>query len=471
VRPALLEQARTIPRRLLDSNSAVTWSRIRKDLEFATPKEGQFLRRALQHEYFKVYVEEYELAVLDGLPIQRIDFSGLPAEPYYHFECFRAAMRTAGLESVVLQLSAESLSRLRSTYGHHRFVQAYWQLTGIARDPRAVEYALLQPLRDRDSTSETMLNRLLARPPSASGYILNDMQLELVEEQLIALAGRATSGYARIIDSNDSRQVEGPMVAPHVAEPAGTPWVGIFVALREELEILQDRWNLTNNYGTPTWDGTVGSRPVRVLCANGAGRVRAAVEMSHFLSAVKHLPELIIVLGMAGGFSETDSINRGDVIVARNVADLGTRKLRTGADGDTTEFRIVPYTCAPELAAALTSGSFNERQWANDVAHQYDWPRELLPRIHYGTVISVDEVVSSDEWRRHLLQAWPKSCGVEMEAGGVMAAADRFGKVPVSVVRGVSDLANPLKADDDWRKRAMRSAASATEHALEILVF
>jgi hypothetical protein len=50
-----------------------------------------------------------------------------------------------------------------------------------------------------------------------------------------------------------------------------------------------------------------------------------------------------------------------------------------------------------------------------------------------------------------------------------MAAARRFGGVPVSVVRGVSDLANPLKADDGWRRRAMRAATLATERALAIL--
>ncbi|MCI3269662.1 5'-methylthioadenosine/S-adenosylhomocysteine nucleosidase family protein [Streptomyces cylindrosporus] len=469
VRPALLEQARTIPRRLLDGNSAVTWARIRSDLASSTPREDDFLRRALQHEYFKIYISEYDLAVLDGLPIQRINFSAAPSDPYYHFDCFRAAMRTAGLDPLVLNLSAESLCRLRSTYGHHQFIAAYRQLTQVATTSREVEYSLAQPLRSRDWAKDRELSLLAVQPPSTNGIVLDDAQLERVEERLIVLATHAASGYARIAENGGRRQREGSMVAVHATEPVKQPWVGVFVALREELEILQSRWNLTNAYGDTTWNGTAGGRPVRVLCAQGAGRVRAAVEMSHFLSGLDDLPDLIIVLGIAGGFTETDSINRGDVIVADNVADLGTRKLRAGADGDTPEFRIAPYICAPELTQALNSGSFNERQWANNVARENDWPRELLPRIHHGTIISVDEVVSTDEWRQHLLQAWPKACGVEMEAGGVMAAAQRFSKIPVSVVRGVSDLANPLKADDEWRKRAMRAAASVTEQALNIL--
>jgi len=50
----------------------------------------------------------------------------------------------------------------------------------------------------------------------------------------------------------------------------------------------------------------------------------------------------------------------------------------------------------------------------------------------------------------------------------VMAAAEMLG-VPVVVVRGVSDLANPLKADDEWRRRGLRTALMTIERTMQIM--
>lgn len=473
VRPVVLEEARDIPRRLLEQRSAITWARIRAELESSSPREQHLLQRVLQHEYFRIYVEEFGLAALKSLPIQRVDFGTSPPDPYYDYECFKAALRVVGLDGLMWSLSARSVCQLRSTYGHHRFIHAYWRLTRLATNPRAVEFALLQPLRAGNGTLQQPVPAPSGRAgAAAAGVVLDRFHLEMVEEQLIRLATSAERGYERLRDDETVRRGGEPMTAVRQRDgknPSDDDWMTVFVALREELEILQSRWSLTNAYGAATWNGLVGGRPVRVLCAQGAGRVRAAVAVSHFLSSVEKLPSLIVVLGIAGGFAETDGVDCGDVIVATDVADLGTRKVRSGADGDTPEFRTVSFACAEGIVQALSSGSFNERSWANSAAENFDYPRQTLPRIHYGTLISADEVVSSDEWRAHLLRAWPKACGVEMEAGGVMAAARRFGDVPVSVVRGVSDLANPLKADDEWRRRAMRAAALATEQAIAIL--
>ncbi len=46
-----------------------------------------------------------------------------------------------------------------------------------------------------------------------------------------------------------------------------------------------------------------------------------------------------------------------------------------------------------------------------------------------------------------------------MEAGGVCAAAEVF-KVPVALVRTVSDVADPAKKDDKWRGIGMKTLAS-----------
>jgi nucleoside phosphorylase len=49
-----------------------------------------------------------------------------------------------------------------------------------------------------------------------------------------------------------------------------------------------------------------------------------------------------------------------------------------------------------------------------------------------------------------------------MEAGGVCAAAARY-NIPVSMIRAVSDKADPSKADTQWRTRGMKTIATLVE--------
>jgi nucleoside phosphorylase len=57
-----------------------------------------------------------------------------------------------------------------------------------------------------------------------------------------------------------------------------------------------------------------------------------------------------------------------------------------------------------------------------------------------------------------LLSTNDKLLGVEMEAGGVCAAAEKY-SVKVCMLRAVSDNADPSKGDDKWRTIGMKALA------------
>ncbi|MGW5639113.1 5'-methylthioadenosine/S-adenosylhomocysteine nucleosidase family protein [Streptomyces sp. NPDC003832] len=252
---------------------------------------------------------------------------------------------------------------------------------------------------------------------------------------------------------------------------AGVRSLLVFVALEFELDVLRRRWGLTQEYPQRTWTGLCEGVPVHVLPAHNAGRVEAAVETLDYLNEPgTEIPDLVVVLGICGGFEE-GGVSRGDVINAQVIADLGSRKMRNGPDGDHPEFRIKAHNTDDRLTRIFQSGSFDKNAWMSQAVSDFDFPEGRHPTLRNGagaTLVSVDEVVSTDDWRTALRTAWPKALGVEMEAGGVFAACTRK-KVPVAVLRGVSDLANPLKADDEWRQRAMRTAVLAFESALKVL--
>ncbi|KAL4886892.1 nucleoside phosphorylase domain-containing protein [Aspergillus karnatakaensis] len=85
-------------------------------------------------------------------------------------------------------------------------------------------------------------------------------------------------------------------------------------------------------------------------------------------------------------------------------------------------------------------------------------PSGECPVVHYGCILSGNSVVKSAALRDEMAKA-RKPIAIEMEAAGVM------NRLPVAVIRGVSDFANADK-NDDWQFYA---AATAAAYAKELL--
>lgn len=242
--------------------------------------------------------------------------------------------------------------------------------------------------------------------------------------------------------------------------PLDTPHHLVFVALSSELAVLKKAWRLTNHYGHPYWEGLVTgcTTPIRVLPAHGAGRVNAATTtLRYLLSPAGTSVRTVTVLGICGGFTEAD-VKQGYVIVPEMIVDLGTRKVTCE---DSPQFRLVPEHVGSSCLEVLRSGDFDLKAWTDDCTELPFYPAGVRPVLaDGGAIICADEVVASDEWRKKLVAAWPKSSGVEMESGGVVAACRAAeSHALTAVIRGVSDKADPLKTDDQWRTLAMQSVA------------
>lgn len=132
-------------------------------------------------------------------------------------------------------------------------------------------------------------------------------------------------------------------------------------------------------------------------------------------------------------------------------------------------FVALSSTCKTETDLKFFSGQAR-------AAVRFGWPKNRRPSVWQGPLASADEVVASDDWRKNILTGKggdPKLLGVEMEAGGVCAAARKF-NVPVSMLRVISDQADPSKADDNWRKLGMATLADLLKsigiaHVLEAI--
>lgn len=173
-----------------------------------------------------------------------------------------------------------------------------------------------------------------------------------------------------------------------------------------------------------------------VTTVGGMGRVNAAISTSQILAHLN--PELILLVGVAGGFA-SNGISLGDLIVADRIVDYEDQKIRD----DDIIYRLKHF----EVDADLLDAS---RRAARDT----HLPTSLEfsgkpPHVHFGPILSGDKVFSSERLVSRFLKIDGDVLGVEMEGAGSAAAVSRLRHgSKFLMIRGVVDLADSQKKRD-----------------------
>jgi nucleoside phosphorylase len=461
-----VETLRIIPQRLIESGTAATWFAINRLLPSDAALAERDLRRILQHDYFSLYVREFGLVVLRNLPFMH-DHFGLPSEPkIYDFNWLKTCFDQLAL-SLLLDASALTVLSLRRRHGFIRFIDAHAGLSA--------KVATLTDLRFH-------LDRLVraARIPwmqfasfwkegaAPEEYELEEKRVIEVADALGELARRIETEFsiasrtATSASPVSGRPPQRTLGQVRTTMKMDYPELAIFVALEEEFDILKKRWGLMRRFGDFEAHGYVDQFSIDVVCARNMGRVPAAVSTSFYLaSREESRPALLLILGLAGGFEE-EGIEEGMIIIPHTVVDLATRKIGDKHGKTTTQFRRNDFQLNQILYEYLTSADFDLPAWQQTAIEFGEWPAHRRPSFYTGMISSLDEVVGSRNWRETLLKHSPKLLGVEMEAGGVCAAAKQY-NVPVAMIRAVSDKADPAKVDTQWRSRGMKTIATLAE--------
>jgi nucleoside phosphorylase len=450
----VLEIARNVPSRIADDGIAVTWSEISERLPNETLPAHSELRNSLQNIYFREYCREFNLVVVCELPFASDEFSLRTERAVYSFYRFGKFLEIFKLRELFLGCSAETLCVVKALPGTIEFIDAY---QGVARiSPNAPD--LLLRAQRAVKTSPFKWQAFAARH-----------QLLFSEPEGLAIA-ELDDALSEIADILTTQNELPQRLNKEAEKPSGSrkrrfevnsrPQVLLYVALEEELEVLVKRFNLKRTPRNPVATGEIGGLRAAIISPYVMGRVPAAVEMAKYLeSRQRELPRLILIVGLAGGFS-TAGTKEGHLICVSTVVDLAGRKVQDVDDQVLTRFRRKDYNLDDSLTAVLRA--MNLDPWIEHAIKEADWPKDRRPSLNFGPLASVDEVVASSDWQQKLLDSNDKLLGVEMEAGGVCAAADAY-RVPVAMLRAVSDNADPIKADTEWRKRGMITIATLLE--------
>lgn len=451
--PLQVDVVSNVPTFLNERGIALTWSAIEPELSDEMRLASSQLRDVLQNVYLQQYCTEFDLIVLTDLPHMPLDFMLPNNRRIYSYRRLESFLDTFYIKDLVLDGPADLIIEFRKRQGFISFMDAFAGLANVAATNTDLKF-----LADRARKQTTFKWATISERRTR---IFDLLPIEITElDDVFSEAANV------LVQQNDLPvRAKVPQPGGNQMEDKGNliissePDLVIFVALAEELDTLTGLLNLDRNSGSPAASGKNGDTLVDIVCPRNMGRVAASIEMSKYLSERNSSPKLALILGLAGGFIENDS-EQGHIVCVTKVVDMAIRKVVEDENGASPKFRREDYRMDRALEQVIGSDTFDENKWSTE-ACGFGWPSDRRPSIHYGPVASVDEVVASDEWRKKMLSGEggeSKLLGVEMEAGGVCAAAVHE-KVPFCMLRVISDQADPSKTDDKWRSIGMRTLA------------
>jgi 5'-methylthioadenosine/S-adenosylhomocysteine nucleosidase len=190
-----------------------------------------------------------------------------------------------------------------------------------------------------------------------------------------------------------------------------------------------------------------------LLLLLGMGRVEATSAAGDAIRRWR--PRYVLLVGIAGGIADA-GVTIGDVIVSDQVVDYELQKQY--AKGASIRYNV--YKSDPRLlgvvqetTAELLAKLIKARR-----------PEPGAPKRLIGPIATGDKVVAFGKIMNRYRREWPKLVGVEMEAGGVAAAAFQSADQPgFFMIRAVSDLADERKDEAktyEWRTYACEAAAA-----------
>ena len=202
-------------------------------------------------------------------------------------------------------------------------------------------------------------------------------------------------------------------------------------------------------------------KSIITTCCPRMGIASSAVTATKIIQ--KYKPKFIIMVGIAAGIK--GKVNIGDILVADPCWDWGSGKMTI--ENDAPKFLKSPHyiNLSTNLRILLREMSV-ARDYLDEIYS--GWNLELGNRptdplnLHVGPLATGAVVIEDPSITKLILDSHRETVGVEMEAYGVVAAAEyaNDGQWPVPIIiKSVCDFADPDK-NDNWQGYAAYTSAA-----------
>lgn len=245
--------------------------------------------------------------------------------------------------------------------------------------------------------------------------------------------------------------------------------VAIITAMgHNELKAVKDLdidWESFNVDNDPTifFKGVLktGTRDINIVAAHTPRMGMAASSCLTTRMCMLFNPVFFIMTGIAAGIE--GKADMGDIIVADPCWDWGNGKLTSNPDG--ALFKPAPHQIPLNVRVkGQLQHIRDEHLYLSKIENDWRGPKpEGKLKLILGPMASGAVVLEDEETVETIVSHHRQTCGVEMEAYGVMSAvmdSCESGIIPI-VIKSVCDNANPEK-NDDWQNYASYTSAAFT---------
>ena len=186
-------------------------------------------------------------------------------------------------------------------------------------------------------------------------------------------------------------------------------------------------------------------------------------------------PRYIVMTGIAAGVKDGDNINLGDILIAEEVWDGASGKIKTN---EKDEYLFLPDFRHKVLNDDIKNIIQNiklERRYLDDIYGAFPLPTcrpKTVLNVHIGPMASVPAVIQNKDEIDKIKSHSRKLIGIEMEAYGVFySAANSMSPKPIAIsIKSVCDFADEHKSDNYQEYSAYTSAQFAFRLLLNELI-
>lgn len=126
--PQKADTLRGIPSKLKDRGLSITLEAVKKVAKIEDNSFNLIINQAIQHEYLKTYMHEYNAITLMNIPPKPIFFNFLIhiENIYYDYLVFEDILCIFGIDTFIKNVSADVIVELRNSLEWNKFMELFW---------------------------------------------------------------------------------------------------------------------------------------------------------------------------------------------------------------------------------------------------------------------------------------------------------------------------------------------------------
>ncbi len=212
--PQKADILREIPSKLKDRGLSITLEAVKKAAKIKDNRFDSILNQAIQHEYLKTYMNEYNATILTNVPPKPISFNFLISveNVYYDYLVFEDILRVFEIDTYIKNVLADVIVELRDSLEWNKFMELFWDVCEYLRNRITIKKYFLE-----------VKQRLL--------FYKNIKKVSYVFGGSFGKIGWIRELCSEILEKSDSVNIEE---ISSNSEPIGT-------MMRKEKDIMKDR--------------------------------------------------------------------------------------------------------------------------------------------------------------------------------------------------------------------------------------